>query len=105
VSSGTDAGDADMTTSLSRIFDFYVISKLHAVDTEVDPPQQNSRHIRLRVVLPRQMTMNLLKAPIFPKSEESQQPNNGNHDLRSQLMKLLTQAASSTRCKRLKNHA
>ena len=53
VSSGTDAGDADMTTSLSRIFDFYVISKLHAVDTEVDPPQQNSRHIRLRVVLPR----------------------------------------------------
>ncbi len=36
VSSGTDAGDADMTTSLSRIFDFYVIYKLHAVDTEVD---------------------------------------------------------------------
>ena len=38
VSSGTDAGDADMTTSLSRIFDFYVISKLHADDTEVIPP-------------------------------------------------------------------
>jgi hypothetical protein len=37
VSSGTDAGDADMTTSLSGIFDFYVIYKLHAVDTEVDP--------------------------------------------------------------------
>jgi len=53
VSSGTDAGDADMTTSLSIIFDFYVIYKLHAVDTEVDPPQRNSRHIRLRVVLPR----------------------------------------------------
>jgi len=43
VSSGTDAGDADMTTSLSRIFDFYVFYKLHAVDTEVDPPQRNSR--------------------------------------------------------------
>ena len=43
VSSGTDAGDADMTTSLSRIFDFYVIYKLLAVDTEVDPPQRNSR--------------------------------------------------------------
>ena len=53
VSSGTGAGDADMTTSLSIIFDFYVIYKLHAVDTEVDPPQRNSRHIRLRVVLPR----------------------------------------------------
>jgi hypothetical protein len=38
VSSGTDAGDADMTTSLSRIFDFYVIYKLHADDAEVDPP-------------------------------------------------------------------
>ena len=37
VPSGTDAGDADMTTSLSGIFDFYVIYKLHAVDTEVDP--------------------------------------------------------------------
>ena len=43
MSSGTDAGDADMTTSLSRIFDFYVIYKLLAVDTEVDPPQRNSR--------------------------------------------------------------
>ena len=38
VSSGTDAGDADMTTSLARIFDFYVISKLHADDAEVIPP-------------------------------------------------------------------
>ncbi len=53
VSSGTDAGDADITTSLSRIFDFYVIYKLHADDAEVDPPQRNSRHIKLRVVLPR----------------------------------------------------
>ena len=38
MSSGTDAGDADMTTSLSRIFDFYVIYKLHADDAEVVPP-------------------------------------------------------------------
>ena len=57
VSSGTGAGagagDADKTTSLLRIFNFYVIYKLHAVDTEVDPPKRNSRHIRLRVVLPR----------------------------------------------------
>ena len=53
VSSGTDAGEADMTNSRQRILDFYVISKLLAVDTEVDPPQQNSRHIRLRVVFPR----------------------------------------------------
>ena len=27
-----------MTTSLSRIFDFYVIYKLHADDAEVVPP-------------------------------------------------------------------
>jgi hypothetical protein len=47
VSSGTDAGEADMTISPSRILDFHVISKVLAVDTEVDPPQQNSRHIRL----------------------------------------------------------
>ena len=36
-----------------RTLDFHVISKLLAVDTEVDPPQQNSRHIRHRVVFPR----------------------------------------------------
>jgi hypothetical protein len=32
---------AGMTNSRQRILDFYVISKLLAVDTEVDPPQQN----------------------------------------------------------------
>jgi len=59
VSSGTDAGEADITNSRQRILDFNVISKLLAVDTEVDPPQQNRRHIRHRVVFPREMTMNL----------------------------------------------
>jgi hypothetical protein len=49
-SSGTDAGEADLTNSRQRILDFHVISKLLAVDTEVDPPQQNRRHIRHRVV-------------------------------------------------------
>jgi hypothetical protein len=52
VSSGTDAGEADITNSRQRILDFHVISKLLAVDTEVDPPQQNRRHIRHRVVFP-----------------------------------------------------
>ena len=42
VSSGTAAGVAGMTNSRQRILDFYDISKLLAVDTEVDPPQQNS---------------------------------------------------------------
>ena len=50
VSSGTDAGEADLTNSRQRILDFHVISKLLAVDTEVDPPQQNRRHNRHRVV-------------------------------------------------------
>jgi hypothetical protein len=40
-SSGIDAGEADTTNSASRILDFHIISKLLAVDTEVDPPQQN----------------------------------------------------------------
>ena len=53
VSSGTAAGVAGMTNSRQRILGFYVISKLPAVDTEVDPPQQNRRHIRHRVVFPR----------------------------------------------------
>jgi len=50
VSSGTDAGEADLTNRRQRILDFLVMSKLLAVDTEVDPPQQNRRHIRHRVV-------------------------------------------------------
>jgi hypothetical protein len=53
VSSGTDAGVADMTNRRQRILDFYNISKLLAVDTEVDPPEQNRRHIRHRVVFSR----------------------------------------------------
>jgi hypothetical protein len=32
-SSGTDAGEADLTNSRQRILDFHVISKLLAVDT------------------------------------------------------------------------
>ena len=58
MSSGTDADEADMTNSPSRILDFHIISKLLAVDTEVDPPQQNSRHIRLRVVFPGEIAIN-----------------------------------------------
>ncbi|MFT6059231.1 MAG: hypothetical protein ACJAS5_000660 [Lentimonas sp.] len=50
VSSGTDAGEADLTNRPQIILEFNVISKLLAVDTEVDPPQQNRRHIRHRVV-------------------------------------------------------
>ena len=41
VSSGTATGVAGMTNRRQRILDFYVISKAVAVDTEVDPPQQN----------------------------------------------------------------
>jgi len=41
VSSGTAAGVAGMTNSRQRILDFHVISKLLAVATEIDPPQQN----------------------------------------------------------------
>ena len=40
----------------SRIY-FYVISKVSTVDAEVDPPQQNSRPIRLREVAPKLMMM------------------------------------------------
>ncbi len=40
VSSGTAAGEADMTNSRHKILNFHVISKALAVDTEVDPPQQ-----------------------------------------------------------------
>ena len=35
-----------------NLLDCYVISKLPVVDTEVDPPQQNSRSIKLRIVSP-----------------------------------------------------
>jgi hypothetical protein len=41
-----------MTISPSEILDFEVISKVLAVDAEVAPPEQNSRHIRLRGVSP-----------------------------------------------------
>jgi hypothetical protein len=40
VSSGTAAGVADITNSPYNL-EFNVISKALAVDTEVDPPQQN----------------------------------------------------------------
>ncbi len=42
MSSGINTGEADMTISPHGILDFYVISKVLAVDTEVDPPEQNS---------------------------------------------------------------
>jgi hypothetical protein len=42
VSSVTDAEEADTTNSASRLLDFHIISKLLAVDTEVDPPPTES---------------------------------------------------------------
>ena len=42
MSSGIETSAADMTISPHGILDFYVISKVLAVDTEVDPPEQNS---------------------------------------------------------------
>ena len=41
-----------------RILDVYLVSKVPVVDTEVDPPEQNSRPIRRRIVSPQSMTMN-----------------------------------------------
>ena len=52
VSSATDAGASDGIISSWRLLDVHVVSKVHVVDTEVDPPQQNSRPIRLRIVSP-----------------------------------------------------
>ncbi len=34
------------------LLDFHVVSTVPVVDTEVDPPQQNSHPIRLRIVSP-----------------------------------------------------
>ena len=65
MSSGINTGEADMTISPHRILDFYVISKVLAVDTEVDPPEQNSRHSRLRVVFFLESTKNRKKALRF----------------------------------------
>ena len=45
VSSATDAGASDGIISSWRLLDFHVVSKVPVVDTEVDPPQQNSRPI------------------------------------------------------------
>ena len=52
VSSATDAGASDGIISSWRLLDVHVVSKVPVVDTEVDPPQQNSRPIRLRIVSP-----------------------------------------------------
>jgi hypothetical protein len=49
VSSATDAGASDGIISSWRLLDFHVVSKVLVVD----PPQQNSRPIRLRIVSPR----------------------------------------------------
>ena len=65
MSSGIETGAADMTISPQRIFNFHVISKVPAVDTEVDPPEQNSRHSRLRVVFFLESTKNRKKALRF----------------------------------------
>jgi hypothetical protein len=37
-------------SALGDSLDFHVVSKVPVVDTEVDPPQPNSRPIRLRIV-------------------------------------------------------
>jgi hypothetical protein len=42
VSSGTDAWEPDRIISYWRLLDVHVVSKVPVVDTEVDPPQQNS---------------------------------------------------------------
>ena len=52
MSSGTDAWEPDRIISSWRLLDVHVVSKVPVVDTEVDPPQQNSRPIRLRIVSP-----------------------------------------------------
>ena len=56
--------EPDRIISSWRILDVYVVSKVPVVDTEVDPPEQNSRPIRLRIVSPQLMTMNQKKAMI-----------------------------------------
>ena len=43
VSSATDKEKSDRIISSSSVLDFHVVSKVSVVDTEVDPPQQNSR--------------------------------------------------------------
>jgi hypothetical protein len=53
VSSGTDVGESDRIISSWRLLDFHVVSKVSVVDTEVDPPEQNSRAIRLSIASPR----------------------------------------------------
>ena len=50
--------EPDRIISSWRILDVYVVSKVPVVDTEVDPPEQNNRPIRLRIVSPQLMTMN-----------------------------------------------
>ena len=52
VSSGTDVGESDRIISSWRLLDFHVVSKVSVVDTEVDPPEQNSRGIGFRIVSP-----------------------------------------------------
>ena len=42
MSSGTDAWEPDRIISYWRLLDVHVVSKVPVVDTEVDPPQQNS---------------------------------------------------------------
>ena len=63
MSSVTNAEASDRIISSSRLLDFHVVSKVPVVDTEDDPPQQNSRPIRLRIVSPRSMTKNLFFGP------------------------------------------
>ncbi len=53
MSSATDKEESDRIISSWGISDVHVVSKVPVVDTEVDPPQQNSRPIRLRIVSPR----------------------------------------------------
>ena len=52
VSSANDAEVSGRIISSWRLLDVHVVSKVPVVDTEVDPPQQNSCPIRLRIVSP-----------------------------------------------------
>ena len=60
VSSANDAEVSGRMISSWRFPDFHVVSKVPVVDTEVNPPQQNSRRIRLRAVSTREVTIHLI---------------------------------------------
>ena len=48
--SDTDAGASERIISSWSTLDVHVVSTVPVVDRKVDPPQQNSRPIRLRII-------------------------------------------------------